>query len=512
MNEMIAIIDFGGQYSQVIARKVRECHVYCEVFSWQTAAEVITEKKPIGIILSGGPSSVYEDGAPAMDPVLLNGSIPVLGICYGCQLMMKLRGGLVVPAEENSAREYGRTLTLFNTDCPLFRDLPEEGITWMSHGDYVREIPAGFQTCAETEHCPSAGIWNEESRLYALQFHPEVHHTENGMSMLQRFLYDICGAKGDWTMKGFRAEAVKRIRNQVRDGHVLLGLSGGVDSAVCAALIHEAIGDRLVCLFVDHGMMRKDEGDEIETCWKKRGVNFHRADAGERFLSALKGVTDPEEKRHIIGALFARVFSEKAAALCRADYLAQGTIYPDVIESGAAGGAVIKSHHNVGGLPSDIGFQGLIEPLRILFKDEVRQLGRELGLPETFTDRQPFPGPGLAVRIIGEITEEKLRMLREADAIFRQVLEEDGAAASYSQYFAVLTDTRTVGVMGDARTYQYTAALRAVCTEDFMTADFARIPWPLLEKTASRIVNEVPGINRLVYDITSKPPATVEWE
>ena len=512
MNQTVIVLDFGGQYSQLIARKIRECQVYCEVLPWTAKAEEILAKKPIGLVLSGGPASVYADGAPNMDRSLLEVGIPVLGICYGCQLMVRLLGGEVKAAQSDTAREYGRTLTVYHTDTPLFAGLPAVGISWMSHGDYVSRLPEGFQVCATTAHCPNAGICDPSRRLYGVQFHPEVRHTENGKEMIHRFLTDVCGAKGDWILKDFAARAVEEIRAKVGDGSVLLALSGGVDSSVAAALIGKAIGERLLCIYVDHGLMRKNESEEVEAYYAAQPIRFHRIDAKDRFLAGLEGVTEPEKKRRFIGAEFIKVFTEAAETYGPAEFLAQGTIYPDVIESGAAGGHTIKSHHNVGGLPEHISFKGIVEPLRILFKDEVRVLGRELGVPENIVSRQPFPGPGLAVRVIGEVTEEKLAIVREADAIFREVMAQRGLANFADQYFAVLTNMQTVGVMGDERSYQHTVALRAVTTEDFMTADFARIPYEVLEEVSRRIVNEVPGASRVVYDITSKPPATVEFE
>ena len=512
MNQTVIVLDFGGQYSQLIARKIRECQVYCEVLPWTARTETILAKKPIGLVFSGGPASVYAEGAPTVEKALLEQGIPVLGICYGCQLMVRLLGGEVKAAQADTAREYGRTQTAFDTETPLFAGLPAEGISWMSHGDYVSRLPDGFAICAKTAHCPNAGVFNKDRRLYGLQFHPEVRHTENGKEMIRRFLADVCGAEGDWVMKDFAARAVEEIRAKVGEEKVLLALSGGVDSSVAAALISRAIGKRLISIYVDHGLMRKNESEEVEAYYSALPLEFHRINAEERFLAGLKGVTDPEKKRRFIGAEFIKVFSEAAETYGPAAYLAQGTIYPDVIESGAAGGHTIKSHHNVGGLPEQIGFQGIVEPLRILFKDEVRALGRELGVPESIVSRQPFPGPGLAVRVIGEVTAEKLKIVREADAVFREVMARRSLAGSADQFFAVLTDMRTVGVMGDERSYQYTVALRAVTTEDFMTADIARIPYEALEEVSRRIVNEVPGVNRVVYDITSKPPSTVEFE
>ncbi len=512
MNQTVVVLDFGGQYSQLIARRIREAKVYCEVLPWKTPLSVIREKKPIGIVLSGGPASVYAEGAPTADPALFSLGIPVLGICYGCQLMVQLLGGWVSPAQTDGAREYGRTQTRHDTDCPLFASLPGEAVSWMSHGDFVKILPKGFSVFAVTAHCPAAGFGDPARRLYGLQFHPEVRHTEYGQQILENFLYEICGAAGDWNMSDFADRAVREIREKAGDGRVLLALSGGVDSGVASVLLSRAVGRRLTCVYVDHGFMRKNETEEIRRYFSALDMDLRMVDARERFLAALAGVTDPEAKRHIIGAEFIKVFNEEAQKLGNTEYLAQGTIYPDVIESGEAGGAVIKSHHNVGGLPEKIGFKGILEPLRILFKDEVRALGRELGVPEEIVSRQPFPGPGLAVRVLGEVTEEKLETVREADAVFREVIASRGLAGQIDQYFAVLTDMRTVGVMGDARTYSRTVALRAVRSEDFMTADFARIPWDALEEASRRIINEVSGVGRVVYDISSKPPATIEME
>ena len=511
MKETVIVIDFGGQYSQLIARRVREAHVYCEVLPWTASAESVLAKKPVGIILSGGPASVYEENAPTMDPRLLREGIPVLGICYGCQLMVQLLGGWVRPAQDDGAREYGRTPTRCG-GSPLFASLPTEFSSWMSHGDFVKILPEGFVSLAQTPHCPAAGFGDPEKRLYGLQFHPEVRHTEYGQEILKNFLYGICGAAGDWNMEDFAEEAIRKIREKVGNGRVLLALSGGVDSAVASVLLGKAVGRRLSCVYVDHGFMRKGESEAICRYFSSLDMDFRMVNAQERFLKALKGISEPEEKRHVIGREFVEVFSEAARSLGSIEYFAQGTIYPDVIESGEAGGAVIKSHHNVGGLPEEIGFKGILEPLRFLFKDEVRVLGRTLGVPEEIVSRQPFPGPGLAIRVIGEVTEEKLHIVREADAVFREVMEKGGMKGQADQYFAALTDMRTVGVMGDSRTYGRTAVLRAICTEDFMTADFARLPWELLAEASARIINEVSGVNRVVYDVSSKPPATVELE
>lgn len=508
--DTVLILDFGAQYSRLIARRVREQNVYCEVLPHSASAETIREKSPIGVILSGGPSSVYAPGAPTVDPALFALGIPVLGICYGCQLIAYTLGGKVEP--DGGAREYGKAETTFDREDALFSKIPETSVTWMSHGDYISRLPEGFRSVATTDVCPTAAIACEAKRFYGVQFHPEVRHTQYGSELLRAFLFDICGAKGDWTVGDIRGEAIRAIRERVGDGTALLALSGGVDSSVAAALMAEAIGDRLTCVFIDHGLMRKNEGDEVEAAFRPWPIRFVRVDAEERFLNRLAGVTDPERKRKIIGEEFIRTFEETAKKLGGADWLVQGTIYPDVIESGLGSSAVIKSHHNVGGLPEDIGFKGIVEPLRMLFKDEVRALGRDLGLPDAFVDRQPFPGPGLAIRIIGEITREKLDILREADAIFREELIASGVSKTLSQYFAALTSMRSVGVMGDGRTYDYTLALRAVRTDDFMTAEWARIPYDVLDRVSSRIVNEVRGINRILYDITGKPPATIEYE
>ena len=510
--QKVLILDFGGQYNQLIARRVRENHVYCEVHPYTMSPDEIRRFDPLALIFTGGPGSVYDPAAPHADPGVFELGIPILGICYGCQLMAQELGGRVTPAAEDSAREYGKTLTRFDISCPLFQGLPEESVTWMSHGDYLAAVPEGFRLAAHTAVCPTAAICDETRRFYGVQFHPEVNHTEYGMRMLHNFLYGFCGATGDWTMADFRAQAVEAIRRKVGSGSVLLALSGGVDSSVAAALVSEAVGDQLTCVFVDHGLMRKNEGDEVEAAFSGRNLRFIRINVAERFLARLAGVTEPEQKRRIIGEEFIRVFEEAGKHIGAVDYLVQGTIYPDVIESGAGKAAVIKSHHNVGGLPASVDFREILEPLRMLFKDEVRSLGRELGLPESLVSRQPFPGPGLAIRVIGEVTGEKLDMLREADAIFREEIRKAGLERECSQYFAALTNLRSVGVMGDGRSYDYAVALRSVQTSDFMTADWSRLPYELLDRVSVRIVNEVRGVNRVFYDITSKPPATVEYE
>ncbi len=511
-HQLVLVLDFGGQYNQLIARRVRDLGVYCEVHPYHISLEKIKELNPIGIIFTGGPNSVYLESSPHVDPAIFELGIPVLGICYGCQLMAHTLGGKVTEAQDDSAREYGKTLTYYDTSCALFKGMPEQGISWMSHGDYMAKVPEGFALTAHSDACPNVAIADEKRRFYGVQYHPEVNHTEHGKTMLHNFLYEICGAKGDWSMGDYAQTAVEEIRRKVGDGKVLLALSGGVDSSVCAALIAKAVGSQLTCIFVDHGLMRKNEGDEVEAAFKDSGIHFIRVNGEERFLKRLAGVTDPETKRKIIGEEFIRVFEEEGKKIGSVDYLAQGTIYPDVIESGAGDAAVIKSHHNVGGLPDYVDFKEIIEPLRSLFKDEVRTLGQELGLPDYLVWRQPFPGPGLGIRVIGEITKEKLDILRDADYIFREELRLAGLDRDVHQYFAVLTNMRSVGVMGDGRTYDYTLALRGVTTTDFMTADWARIPYEVLEKVSNRIVNEVQGINRIVYDITSKPPATIEWE
>jgi GMP synthase (glutamine-hydrolysing) len=511
-HQTVIVLDFGGQYNQLIARRVRECGVYCEVKPYTTPLSELKAMEPIGIIFTGGPNSVYLESSPKVDAAIFTWGVPILGICYGCQLMAHTLGGKVTEAQDDSAREYGKTKTYYDTGCKLFKGLPAEGISWMSHGDYMAQVPAGFALTAHSDACPNVAIADEARGFYGVQYHPEVNHTEHGVDMIHNFLYEVCGAKGDWTMGDYKNTAIAAIREKVGDGKVLLALSGGVDSSVAAALLAEAVGSQLTCVFVDHGLMRLDEGDEVEAAFKPWDINFIRVDAEDRFLGKLSGVSDPERKRKIIGEEFIRVFEEEAKKVGTVDFLAQGTIYPDVIESGTGDAAVIKSHHNVGGLPDYVDFKEIIEPLRLLFKDEVRQLGRELGLPEYLVSRQPFPGPGLAIRIIGEITKEKADTLRQADFIFRDEIAKAGEDKNLNQYFAVLTNTRSVGVMGDGRTYDYTLALRAVTTSDFMTADWARIPYEVLDRISVRIVNEVAGINRICYDITSKPPATIEWE
>ena len=511
--QKVLILDFGGQYNQLIARRVRECHVYCEVHPASKATvENVRAFGPIGIILTGGPNSVYAKSSPSLPKEIFEMGIPVLGICYGCQLMAHTLGGIVTEAGENDAREYGRTVTHLDPNCILFEGFPEESITWMSHGDYISKVPEGFTVTGFTDACPTAAMAAPAKKLYGVQFHPEVSHTDGGIRMIDAFVKQVCGGTGDWLMEDYVTSATKEIREKVGDQKVLLALSGGVDSSVAAALLSRAIGNQLTCIFVDHGLLRKDEGDQVEAVFSRMDLNFIRVNAQERFLSKLAGVEEPERKRKIIGEEFIRVFEAEAKKIGKVDFLAQGTIYPDVIESGLGSAAVIKSHHNVGGLPDYVDFREIIEPLRLLFKDEVRELGRAMGLPSALVNRQPFPGPGLAIRIIGEVTQEKLDILRDADAIFRNALEEAHQNESIGQYFAVLTNTRSVGVMGDGRTYDYTLALRAVTTDDFMTAKWARIPYELLDKISGEIVNHVPCINRIVYDITSKPPATIEFE
>ena len=510
--QKIVILDFGGQYTQLIARRVRECHVYSEVVPWSIAPDEIKARQPSGIILSGGPASVTDPDAPHCDPAVYNLGVPVLGICYGMQLTARLLGGAVERAKE---REYGRVTVRMGDRTGLLEGLSPESACWMSHTWQVSECPMGFRVIAETDNCPVAAMADEERHVYGVQFHPEVTHTDEGRRIIENFVLGICNCAGDWTMEAYAETAVRQIREIVGDtGTVLLALSGGVDSSVAAALIYRAIGNRLTCVFVDHGLLRKGESEQVCRVFSELfPVRFIRVDAAGRFFSDLAGITEPEQKRKIIGRDFIEVFRDTAGNLGKLDYFAQGTIYPDVIESGqGTSAAVIKSHHNVGGLPKELGFTELIEPLRMLFKDEVRALGEALGLPHDLVWRQPFPGPGLAIRIIGEVTPEKAQIVRDTDAIFREEIAKAGLAGQVNQYFTVLTGVHSVGVMGDERTYDYTIALRAVTTDDFMTADWARLPYDLIARVSERIVNEVPHASRVVLDVTSKPPASIEWE
>ena len=510
MRETVIILDFGGQYNQLIARRVRELNVYCEILPYHVSIDQIRQKNPKGIIFTGGPNSVYGDDAPKCDSKIYDLGIPILGICYGSQLIALELGGSVETAPTG---EYGKAEIQYDNQNVLLEGMGQTSTCWMSHMDYISMVPTGFSTLATTNRCPVAAYGNDQRKIYGVQFHPEVMHTVNGQVLLDNFLKKICGAKGDWTMASYAITAVDEIKKRVGDKKVLLALSGGVDSSVAAVLLHKAIGKNLICIFVDHGLLRKDEGDEVERVFRKEyDINMIRVNAGERFLTKLKGVKEPEKKRKIIGEEFIRVFEEEAKKIGKVDFLAQGTIYPDVVESGAGDAALIKSHHNVGGLPDYVDFEEIIEPLRELFKDEVRRLGEELGIPHHMVWRQPFPGPGLAIRIIGDITPEKLHLLQEADAIFREEIAKAGLDTQIWQYFAVLTNMRSVGVMGDERTYDYTIALRGVTSVDGMTADFAKIPYEVLDQVSSRIIGEVGNINRIVYDITSKPPATIEWE
>ena len=520
---MIIVLDFGGQYNQLVARRVRECNVYCEIYSYRTELEKIKEMNPKGIILTGGPNSCYEADSPTYKKELFELGIPVLGLCYGAQLMQHVLGGKV---EKAPVREYGKTEVMVDKSSPLFANVEEKTICWMSHFDYISNVAPGFKISAHTADCPVAAAENLDKNLYAIQFHPEVLHTQEGSKMLYNFVRNVCGCQGLWRMDSFVENAIKEVREKVGDGKVLLALSGGVDSSVLAALLAKAVGPQLTCVFVDHGLLRKNEGDEVESVFGKGGafeINFVRVNAAKRYYEKLAGVTEPEQKRKIIGEEFIRVFEEEAKKIGKVDFLAQGTIYPDIVESGLGGeSAVIKSHHNVGGLPEHVDFKDIIEPLRNLFKDEVRKAGLELGLPDYLVYRQPFPGPGLGIRIIGDVTAEKVRIVQDADAIYRE--EVDKAAKSYkeangkeapwmpNQYFAALTNMRSVGVMGDERTYDYAVAVRAVRTVDFMTAEAAEIPFEVLQTVMSRIINEVRGVNRVFYDLTSKPPGTIEFE
>jgi GMP synthase (glutamine-hydrolysing) len=527
--EMIIVLDFGGQYNQLIARRVRECSVYCEVHPYTLSIDKIREMNPKGIIFTGGPNSVYGEEAPRCEKELLDIGVPILGICYGAQLMAYLSGGRV---ENAPTSEYGRTDVQLDTSRTLFKSLASNSISlmasplddritwkgnvcWMSHTDYIAKLPEGFVVTGRTPVCPIAAMENVKRKLYAVQFHPEVMHTENGREFLRSFVKDICGCRGDWQMSSFTQQTIEALRAKIGTGKVLCALSGGVDSSVAAVLLSKAVGEQLTCVFVDQGLLRKNEGDEVEQVFGPNGpykLKFIRVNAQKRFYDKLAGVTEPEHKRKIIGEEFIRVFEEEAKKIGKVDFLAQGTIYPDVIESGLGKSATIKSHHNVGGLPDFVDFKEIVEPLRMLFKDEVRAVGRELKIPEYLVSRQPFPGPGLGIRIIGEVTEEKVHMVQDADFIYREEIAKAGWDKKISQYYAALTNMRSVGVMGDERTYDYAIALRAVITSDFMTAEAAPLPFEILSKVTNRIVNEVKGVNRVLYDCTSKPPATIEFE